>query len=666
MLTDIQGSKRKGFDAENWQVVESSNHRVVFRNTALGGRLQVDKRFALDEKSHMMGLEVVLTNLGDEPIEDVFYEMTGGNDLPIEGEWYTRIFRSMVGAMVPTNGARPYLNEQTSYYVGKGTIEEYSHTPLRYAGVVNQYFASLIIQEVDPITAGRIIAAATPLDFDADDKKDAKFHNVGVQIRSTPVTVDEQPIAHKYLLYNGPKDSAELSQYPQEYQLPLVIHYPNIFYLPIGRIAPLMVGILEFFQGIAGDYGVAIIFLTIVVRGCMFPLSYKQTMSMQKMTELQPKMQELRDRLPTTRSGSTAKSWRSTETTMSIRRWVVCRCFCNCPSLFRSGRPCRTVSAFGNRASFTVGPDRRLGGARPAFPFPWEGGLPWLGPYFNLLPIISIVQMALQAKFLAPPATTPEAQMQRKFMNVMFVFFGFLFYTMPSGLCVYIITSGAWSLAERKLLPKPKPRRRWSPPPARSRPRTRRRHGKRPSRKEKRQIAAVGATEHYVVPPLMIDDDRRAVGRDGGHGKGSGVASLCDGLNEAQRRAVTHGEGPMLVLAGPGSGKTRVITMRVAHLALEAGVSIDRILAVTFTNKAADEMARRLIELVPGKKPWVSTFTSFAPAFCAPTRTWSALTAAFPFSISGIAPASSPTFSESSTSTPCTSRSKASNVGSAV
>ncbi|MCR9076770.1 MAG: UvrD-helicase domain-containing protein, partial [bacterium] len=59
------------------------------------------------------------------------------------------------------------------------------------------------------------------------------------------------------------------------------------------------------------------------------------------------------------------------------------------------------------------------------------------------------------------------------------------------------------------------------------------------------------------------------------------------GLSDAQRRAVMHEHGPLIVLAGPGTGKTRVITARVAHMIHERGVEPDRIAAVTFTNKAA-------------------------------------------------------------------------------
>ncbi|MBI3407148.1 MAG: UvrD-helicase domain-containing protein [Planctomycetes bacterium] len=81
-------------------------------------------------------------------------------------------------------------------------------------------------------------------------------------------------------------------------------------------------------------------------------------------------------------------------------------------------------------------------------------------------------------------------------------------------------------------------------------------------------------------------------------------------LTEPQRDAVLHTEGPLLILAGPGSGKTRVITCRVANL-IHQGVKPYRILAITFTNKAAGEMRKRIEAMLPLRGMWISTFHSF-------------------------------------------------------
>ncbi len=90
------------------------------------------------------------------------------------------------------------------------------------------------------------------------------------------------------------------------------------------------------------------------------------------------------------------------------------------------------------------------------------------------------------------------------------------------------------------------------------------------------------------------------------------MEGLLSGLNSAQRKAAEHIKGPVMVIAGAGSGKTRVLTYRIAHL-LATGTDAFQILALTFTNKAAREMKARIAKVVSAdedKNVWMGTFHS--------------------------------------------------------
>jgi YidC/Oxa1 family membrane protein insertase len=213
-----------------------------------------------------------------------------------------------------------------------------------------------------------------------------------------------------------------------------------------------------------GDYGLAIVLMTVIVRLVLFPLSFKQTVTMQRMSEkmqiIQPRMQEIRERYahdPQKMNSELMELYRKHDyNPMSM--------FGGCLLLFLQ-MPIFVSLYQALQGSFDL--------RQQPFKFTWiqdlsapdqlfrfGGDVPFLGPYFNLLPLLSLVQMLLQMMLMTPPAATPEMaeqqKIQKRMMMIMMVMIGFMFYRVPAGLCVYIITSTSWALLERQFLPKPK------------------------------------------------------------------------------------------------------------------------------------------------------------------------------------------------------------------
>jgi len=144
-------------------------------------------------------------------------------------------------------------------------------------------------------------------------------------------------------------------------------------------------------------------------------------------------------------------------------------------------------------------------------------------------------------------------------------------------------------------------------------PRGRAERPREPRRLEQIPVWSDGAADAGLFP---AQPGTRRPGRRGGPASATpptGVDALLDGLSRDQRRAVTHGEGPLLVVAGAGTGKTQVITRRIAWLIATRRAKPSEILALTFTDKAAEEMQARVDRLVPYgfTDATISTFHAF-------------------------------------------------------
>jgi YidC/Oxa1 family membrane protein insertase len=253
-----------------------------------------------------------------------------------------------------------------------------------------------------------------------------------------------------------------------EYGRPPATLSDLVYYGWFGVVARPMLLVLHFFYSLVANYGVAIIMLTVLVRGCMFPLSRKQALGAQKMQELQPEMRRITEKFkndPEKRTRATQELFRQHNYNPLGGCLLV---FVQTPifiGLYRSLmvdvelRQAPLITESIRWASNLAAPDMlwNWSGVMPAFITSGTGIL-GLGPYFNILPILTIGLFIWQQKMFMPPPADEQARLQQKMMQYMMIFMGVLFFKVASGLCVYFIASSLWGLCERKLLPKAGPK----------------------------------------------------------------------------------------------------------------------------------------------------------------------------------------------------------------
>ncbi len=465
-----------------WEVVQQSDSAVEFRRVLSGLGLTVVKRYSLAQvpadrqddpnyPAYHVDLDIEIRNQANQA-RAVAYRLDGPTGLPVEGWWYANkigrewfqsvglrdlnvqvqdqeptVFGAadMVGDQVPTIG-----NDQSFMFVGMDS----------------QYFAAVLLplkQRLDEVW----IADLEPLVVGEPpgQDEDARLANVTCRLLSKPQTLaaDQGVFRHTYRVFTGPKVPALLTEYRQpedaSYHLGELIYYGWF-----GWVAKAMLALLHLFYSVVGNYGLAIIMLTVLVRGMMFPLSKKQALNMAKMQELQPELKRIQEKYKDLQKRSQAQQelyrkhkfnpmggcmvmfvqlpvfiglYRSLMVDVELRQ---------APLLGDAIRWCSNLSA-------------------PDMLFDWSSlmpdyinhgyGLLALGPYLNILPLITVVLFLAQQKMFMPPPADEQAAMQQKVMTYMMLFIGILFYKVASGLCLYFIASSVWGIAERKLLPKP-------------------------------------------------------------------------------------------------------------------------------------------------------------------------------------------------------------------
>lgn len=446
-------------------------------------KLDLIKRYRLAPASegidgYILDLETIIKNRNDTQVSVAFHQ-EGIPGLSLEGWWYSVkisphmfagagnrdvIYKPILGGQhIATT--RQIQDRAKKEPTKPGIIlfaegEPVEARSLAYIGTDSQYFnASLMAYpESGSLTNLRQAGTMAVANAAAMNKSQLQATNTSFWIDTEEKTIEPgQQVAQRYEIFLGPKDTHTL----EAHDLELAIEYGWFPWIakPLGWI-------LQFFYSIVHNYGLAIVLLTVVVRGSMFPLGRKAAMNAQRMQELQPELKRINE-LYKDNMEKRAKAMQELYAKHNFKPLAGCLpMFIQLP-IFIGLYRCLSVDTSLRQqplipgiewCSNLAGPDQLLNWSSWMPEFIAGRGTGWLGPYFNILPMATVGLFLLQQKMLMPKATDDQTRMTQNMMQVMTIFMGVLFFKVPSGLCIYFITSSLWSLVERKLV------KRFTPP----------------------------------------------------------------------------------------------------------------------------------------------------------------------------------------------------------
>jgi YidC/Oxa1 family membrane protein insertase len=458
---------------ECWEIDTATENEVVFRRAVPEYNIEVVKTYRLQKKEeadpkykigagYELTMSVAVHNRDTEKTRNIAYQLDGPTGLPLEGGWYAMKMGPEWGSygirdiVIRLQGNKSRTYSHNLIHVDKVDRPWIDISP-EYIGVDSLFFQCTLKPKTEETWHSKIF----PIRVGTKNTDWMRLTDVSFRMWSKPVELPPGgEIEHAYTIFAGPKDTAILA----EYDLGETISYGWFWF-----VAMPLLGILHFFHSLGLSYALAIILLTICVRLLLFPLSIKQVVGAIKMQAIQPELKALAEKY---KDDLQARSRAQSELFKKHGYHPLQGClpiFIQLPifiGLYKAlsidaglyGSPlipgmrwCRDLSAPDMLADWS-GFWNWLG---------WTGfntGQSGLGPYFNLLPMLTVVLFVVQMVITMPPPTDEQSRMQRKMMQYMMVFMGFLFFKVPSGLCLYFIVSTAWGLTERRFIPKAPPK----------------------------------------------------------------------------------------------------------------------------------------------------------------------------------------------------------------
>ena len=498
---DLDTAMREG----RWELTDNTTDQVVelkfdipeanLKKQELNGPITVFKRYRLpklqqadvhnlDSRTFHIELEIEIQNGGTEDV-NLAYELGGPTEVSAETWWYANKIHGRQAAVFYTAGARDVIGataESEDIFWGRPEIVEdatsskptpkpicdrLSANPddrrFKFAGVDSHYFnVSLIPQvpegeflTVDSVEAYPVNRRGklpeTPKNAALSKLIACSFQMVA----STNVPANSS-FKQSFDIFCGPKDIDVL----EHYELTNARKFGWF-----GWCSMILLQVLHLFYWITfqTSYGLAIILLTVLVRCIMIPFSRKAALNAQMMQHLSPQIKEINEKYGTDlekKSAATQALYKKYKFNPLGGCFMM---FFQLPIFYGLYKALNVDIALRDQP-FIPGLQWCSNLAAPDQFLHWQSWMPswlasetgYLGPYLNILPIITMFLFILQQKLFTPPATDDQQKMMQKMMMFMMLFMGFMFFKVPSGLCLYFITSSLWAVIERKLLPKPK------------------------------------------------------------------------------------------------------------------------------------------------------------------------------------------------------------------
>ncbi len=438
---------------------------------APGNAVELVRRFTLPKESYVLDMGIDVINRSDKETK-LGYRLEGPNELTLEGWWYsTKISPNFSGAAARDfvyNTVADYHNLISAYSLLKSAKkkpddpDEVIFSPdgsedrrqVRYIGVDAQYFVAAFVpsageETIDIFSRGAGVLVANAAQIPANQERAA---NVSFYVDSVVRTIAAgESLSHNVRLFAGPKQPDLLDTYGLT---------PTMEYGWFPWVAKPLSWLLHGFFAIVGNYAIAIIMLTLLVRGLMFPLSRRAAIHAQKMQELAPELKKIAEKHKDDLE-KRLKAQRELQQRVGFNPLSGCLpMFVQLPIFIGLYRALSVdielrqaaLSSTTQWASNLAGPDKLYFWGDWLWDYLSGRGTGWLGPYFNILPILVVTLFLVQQKMFMPPATDEQTAMTQKVMTIMTMMMGLFFFRVPSGLCIYFITSSLWGIAERKLV----------------------------------------------------------------------------------------------------------------------------------------------------------------------------------------------------------------------